>query len=193
MADEINDPVDPGSKEERVGEKVPPVGGRPAPAPPASPEPSQPVVVDDKLNEAESESPLPFPIVGIGASAGRVEAYIELFGSLTPDTGMAFLVITHLLADHKSHLAAILGRHTPMPVSEIVNGVRPEPNHVYVLIYLGADLQKQILPTFHYALRPNGYLLLGTSETIREFTALFHSLDRKHKFFARSARAPRAP
>jgi two-component system CheB/CheR fusion protein len=54
-----------------------------------------------------------------------------------------------------------------------------------VLIYLGADLQKQILPTFHYALRSSGYLLLGTSETIREFTELYQMLDRKHKFFAK--------
>src|SRR5262249_17086716 len=54
-----------------------------------------------------------------------------------------------------------------------------------VLIYLGADLQKQILPTFHYALRQNGYLLLGMSETIREFTDLFQMVDRKHKFFGK--------
>ncbi|HVW07166.1 MAG TPA: CheR family methyltransferase [Bryobacteraceae bacterium] len=52
-----------------------------------------------------------------------------------------------------------------------------------VLIYLGPELQRQILPTFHYALRPNGFLLLGTSETIREFTELFQQIDRKHKFF----------
>src|SRR6476661_2067856 len=52
-----------------------------------------------------------------------------------------------------------------------------------VLIYMGGELQKRILPTFHYALRPNGFLLLGNSETIREFTDLFHIADRKHKFF----------
>ncbi len=54
-----------------------------------------------------------------------------------------------------------------------------------VLIYLGTELQRQILPTFHYALRQNGFLLLGTSETIREFTELFQQIDRKHKFFAK--------
>ncbi|HVV47770.1 MAG TPA: CheR family methyltransferase [Bryobacteraceae bacterium] len=54
-----------------------------------------------------------------------------------------------------------------------------------VLIYLGTELQRQILPTFHYALRPNGFLLLGTSETIREFTELFQQIDRKYKFFAK--------
>src|SRR5262249_37171288 len=54
-----------------------------------------------------------------------------------------------------------------------------------VLIYMGADLQKQILPTFHYALRPSGFLLLGTSETIREHTDLFQLIDRKNKFFCK--------
>src|SRR5262249_11521605 len=55
-----------------------------------------------------------------------------------------------------------------------------------VLIYLGSDLQRQILPTFHYALRPNGYLVLGTSETIREFTELFQIADRKNKIFMKA-------
>jgi two-component system CheB/CheR fusion protein len=59
-----------------------------------------------------------------------------------------------------------------------------------VLIYLGAELQKQTLPTFHFALRKNGYLLLGTSETIREFTDLFQMIDRKHKFFLKLGNSP---
>jgi two-component system CheB/CheR fusion protein len=42
-----------------------------------------------------------------------------------------------------------------------------------VLIYFGVQLQRQLIPTFHYALRPNGFLLLGASETIREFTDVF--------------------
>ena len=54
-----------------------------------------------------------------------------------------------------------------------------------VLIYLGPELQKQMIPTFHYALREDGFLMLGTSETIREFTNLFQQIDRRHKFFSR--------
>ncbi|HEX4277107.1 MAG TPA: CheR family methyltransferase [Bryobacteraceae bacterium] len=54
-----------------------------------------------------------------------------------------------------------------------------------VLIYFGADLQRQLIPTFHYALRPAGFLLLGASETIREFTDLFSMADRKNKIFSR--------
>ena len=54
-----------------------------------------------------------------------------------------------------------------------------------VLIYFGPQLQSQVISTFHYALRPNGFLLLGSSETIREFTDMFLIEDRAHKFFLR--------
>src|SRR6185369_12508682 len=89
-----------------------------------------PVIADD---EPDREAQLPYPVVGIGASAGGVEAYIELFDCLAPDTGMAFVLIPHLLADYKSHLAEIVGRHTRMPVCEIIGGTRPDSNHVYIL------------------------------------------------------------
>jgi two-component system CheB/CheR fusion protein len=54
-----------------------------------------------------------------------------------------------------------------------------------LLIYLNADLQKKLLPLFHYALNPNGFLFLGSSETIGEFTDLFATVDRKNKFYQR--------
>lgn len=54
-----------------------------------------------------------------------------------------------------------------------------------VLIYFGAELQRHVVPTFHYALRQNGFLLLGASETIRGFAELFVLADRKHKIFSK--------
>ncbi|MDZ8029474.1 MAG: chemotaxis protein CheB [Nostoc sp. DedQUE11] len=54
-----------------------------------------------------------------------------------------------------------------------------------VLIYLGSSLQKKLLPIFHYGLKPTGYLMLGTSETVGEFTELFSLLDRKYKIYSR--------
>jgi two-component system, chemotaxis family, CheB/CheR fusion protein len=54
-----------------------------------------------------------------------------------------------------------------------------------LLIYLGADLQKKLIPLFHYALKPNGILLLGTSETVGEFHELFTVLNRKQKIYRR--------
>lgn len=56
-----------------------------------------------------------------------------------------------------------------------------------VLIYLGPALQKTIIPTFHYALKPSGFLLLGNSETIRDYSNLFVLLDKKHKFYSRNS------
>ncbi len=54
-----------------------------------------------------------------------------------------------------------------------------------LLIYLGAELQKKLIPLFHYALKPGGYLFLGTSEGVGEFNDLFAVLDRKSKLYQR--------
>ncbi|MBX9256886.1 PAS domain-containing protein [Desmonostoc muscorum CCALA 125] len=54
-----------------------------------------------------------------------------------------------------------------------------------VLIYLGSSVQKKLLPIFHYGLKPTGYLMLGTSETVGEFTDLFALIDRKYKIYSR--------
>ncbi len=54
-----------------------------------------------------------------------------------------------------------------------------------LLIYMGGDLQKKIIPLFHYALNPGGFLFLGTSETVGEFGELFAMLDRKSKLYQR--------
>jgi len=54
-----------------------------------------------------------------------------------------------------------------------------------LLIYMGGDLQKKVIPLFHYALKPGGMLFLGTSETVGEFGDLFVALDRKSKLYQR--------
>lgn len=73
-----------------------------------------------------------FPIVGIGASAGGLEALEALLTHMPPDTGMAFVVIQHLSPKHKSMMADILRRATPMKVNEIEDGMQIEPDHVYL-------------------------------------------------------------
>ena len=72
-------------------------------------------------------------VVGIGASAGGLSAYKLFFNALPPDTGMAFVVISHLLPAAHSHLAEILTRHTPMPVFLAVSGMLVRANEVYVI------------------------------------------------------------
>ena len=74
-----------------------------------------------------------FPIVGIGASAGGLDAFKALLAALPPDTGMAFVLIPHLDPLHASLMAELLSSHTTMPVTPAAEGVRIEPNHVYLI------------------------------------------------------------
>ncbi|MFA6186753.1 MAG: chemotaxis protein CheB [Phycisphaerae bacterium] len=74
-----------------------------------------------------------FPIVGIGASAGGLEAYQELLKNLSAKPGMAVVFIMHLAPEHKSMLTELLARSTKMPVREIKNGMSIEINNVYVI------------------------------------------------------------
>lgn len=74
-----------------------------------------------------------FPIVGMGASAGGLEAFRELLSHLPTDTGMAFVLVQHLSPHQKSLLTEILSRTTQMPVVEVEDGMIVEPNHVYVI------------------------------------------------------------
>jgi two-component system CheB/CheR fusion protein len=81
----------------------------------------------------ERRTNLDFVVVGIGASAGGVEALSAFFGAMPSDTGMAFVVIQHLPPDNQSLMPEILSRCTSMPVAQIEDGVRVEPNSVYVI------------------------------------------------------------
>ena len=74
-----------------------------------------------------------FPVVGIGASAGGLEAFTQLLSELPKDTGMAFVLVQHLDPEHESALAEILSRVTPIPVSEAANDLAVEPDNVYVI------------------------------------------------------------
>jgi two-component system CheB/CheR fusion protein len=82
--------------------------------------------------EIISES-MAFTVVGIGASAGGVEAFRELLKELPVDTGMAFVIIQHLSPNYESFLTEILSRETKLPVTKVEDGLRIEPNHVYVI------------------------------------------------------------
>ncbi|MBV9200105.1 MAG: PAS domain-containing protein [Alphaproteobacteria bacterium] len=73
------------------------------------------------------------PIVGIGASAGGVEALEQLLRSVPAENGLAFVVVTHLPPNRESMLADILGRATPMPVIDAKDGEKVEAEHVYIL------------------------------------------------------------
>src|SRR2546422_3926116 len=80
-----------------------------------------------------SEPSETFPIVGIGASAGGLEAFSQLLRELPTDVGMAFVLVQHLDPKHESQLPEVLSRTTAMPVMTVTNGLRVEPDHVYVI------------------------------------------------------------
>ncbi len=84
-------------------------------------------------NKEQQDNSNLFPIVGIGASAGGLEAFTQLLKHLPSNTGMGFVLVQHLAPNHKSLLKEILSRATQMPVDEVVNGTSVEPNHVYVI------------------------------------------------------------
>lgn len=84
---------------------------------------------------SQLESGSRFPVVAIGASAGGLEAMMELLAYLPSDTGMAFIYVQHLSPDHKSMLTEILSKKTKMKVQEIDDMDRIEPNNVFVIPY----------------------------------------------------------
>lgn len=77
--------------------------------------------------------PVEFPIVGIGASAGGLEAFEQFFKHMPPDAGMAFVLVQHLDPTHKSILTELVKRFTAMRVNEIQDAMTVEPNTVYVI------------------------------------------------------------
>jgi two-component system CheB/CheR fusion protein len=113
---------------------------------------------DDNLRSSRSatahEGFSPKAVVGIGASAGGLGAYTALLSALPPDTGMSFVVVQHLAADHASFLAALLARVTQMPVVEVHDGPRIEANTIYVI----PPNRSMIIADGHLALqdRPSG-------------------------------------
>ncbi|HEY3601007.1 MAG TPA: chemotaxis protein CheB [Chthoniobacterales bacterium] len=75
----------------------------------------------------------PAAVVGIGASAGGIAPLQEFFEQMKADSGLAFVVVMHLSPDFESQLAAVIQQKTSMPVVQVNEPVKVEPNHVYVI------------------------------------------------------------
>jgi two-component system CheB/CheR fusion protein len=112
-------------------------GKRSRPSEPAKPKKPPPAAGGPPAEPVPSR--LGYCVVGIGASAGGVEACSALLAALPDDTGMAFVVVLHLDPSHPSYLSEVLGRATRLRVSEAAEGESVEPNRVYV-IPPGTDL-----------------------------------------------------
>src|SRR5476651_1160064 len=111
-----------------------------------------------RTSTRSSHSGRPCSVVGIGASAGGLEAFSQLLGQLPSNTGFGFVLVQHLDPQHESALAKILARTTTMPVNEVTNNLRVEADNVYIIppnTGLGiADGILKLLPRQHGRLAP---------------------------------------
>lgn len=93
---------------------------------------------DDVHTSPAAEEPaaaglLDFPVVGLGASAGGIDALKKFFGGLPESPGMAFIVVLHLHPDYRSHLADVLRKVVAMPLTEVDADTPVERDHIYVI------------------------------------------------------------
>ena len=96
-------------------------------------EPVETETADARQAEARRDGKGLFPIVGIGASAGGLEALEQFFRNVPAFSGMAFVVIQHLDPTHKGIMPELLQRISKMPVSQATDRVKLQPDHVYVI------------------------------------------------------------
>ncbi len=96
-------------------------------------EPAPAKTSTEQPNTGASGHKGPFPIVGIGASAGGLEAFSALLHALPSDLNMAFVLVPHLDPSRESAFTQILTRTTSMPVVEVKDGMRVEPDHIYII------------------------------------------------------------
>jgi two-component system, chemotaxis family, CheB/CheR fusion protein len=111
-------------------------------------------VLPDPEEKRVEPARLPFPVVGLGASAGGLNALQTFFAGMPADNGMAFVVVLHLSPDHESHAAEILQRSTRMPVRQVTRRAPLKAGHVYV-----------VAPTMELAMN-DGHLECGPSKRI---------------------------
>jgi two-component system CheB/CheR fusion protein len=84
-------------------------------------------------NDSSNSPSNPFPVIGVGASAGGLEAFKRLIRAIPESSGMAFILVQHLEPSHESLLADILQKGTLIPVEEITDNIHIEPNHIYII------------------------------------------------------------
>lgn len=87
------------------------------------------LIPSESLTKSDNE----FPVVGIGASAGGLDAFKRLLKAIPEESGMAFVLVQHLDPKHTSLLPELLQKVTNVPVSEITDDIKVLPNHIYIL------------------------------------------------------------
>ena len=86
-----------------------------------------------KATDPPIKSPNLFPVVGIGASAGGLDAFKKLLAAIPEDSGVAYVLVQHLDPNHPSMLPELLQKVTRIPVLEAVDDIKVAPDHIYVI------------------------------------------------------------
>ncbi len=127
-----------------------PATGEPGQA--AAPQPSvEAQMPREEMELAETHNRAPCPVVGVGASAGGLEALQGLFDHLPSNPGVAFVVVQHRATDHTSVMKALIEKHTKLPVHDIEDGMKIEPDTIYLA---PADKDVSILHGVLYLVEP---------------------------------------
>src|SRR6476661_6855156 len=87
----------------------------------------------EKSDAEAADAGTAFPVVGLGASAGGVEALSSFFAAVPAGSGMAYVVVTHVGPGHDAMLHEILGRHAAIRVRRATDGQELQPDHAYVM------------------------------------------------------------
>jgi two-component system CheB/CheR fusion protein len=90
-------------------------------------------MINSKKDKVKVLSSNLFPVVGIGASAGGLDAFKRLIKAIPEDSGMAYILVQHLDPAHESILADLLQRITKIPVQEITDNLHVVPDHIYII------------------------------------------------------------
>jgi two-component system CheB/CheR fusion protein len=94
---------------------------------------ASPTTLQNENAPAENGRKKPFYIVGMGGSAGSLEAFEQFFQNMPADSGLAFVIVSHLDPTHKGIMPELLQRVTTMKVQQVKDGMKVEPNKVYVI------------------------------------------------------------
>lgn len=113
-----------------------------------------PFILLDAECAAESSGLTTFPIVGVGASAGGLDALRRLLAGLPREVGMAFVLVQHRESSHKSELVPLLAARCSLPVVEAASGLEVRANHVYVVP--AGKLARLVDGAFVFSDRPSG-------------------------------------
>ena len=90
-------------------------------------------IESDAASKAETRVFEAFPVVGIGASAGGLEALEQFFEHTPEQSGMCFVIVQHLSPDFKSLMDELLRRRTRIPFVRVEDGIEVQPNHIYLM------------------------------------------------------------